>query len=70
MSLRVASVLPFDPGDDITVGAGADAGTATVAAVGTDTITIEQPLARPHASGPVYDHNGPRRPAHRACRSQ
>jgi Bacterial alpha-L-rhamnosidase 6 hairpin glycosidase domain/Alpha-L-rhamnosidase N-terminal domain/Bacterial alpha-L-rhamnosidase C-terminal domain len=66
-NLKVASVLPFDAGDPTTVGACAEAETATVTAVGTagaagTGLTLDRPLARAHGTGnagPVYDHNGP-----------
>jgi hypothetical protein len=57
-TLDVSSTLPFDAGDAITVGAGAEAETVTVASVGDGAIVIDRPLARAH-TGPVYDHNGP-----------
>jgi hypothetical protein len=66
-NLKVASVLPFDAGDRLTIGTGENTDTATITAVGTagasgTGITIDQPLSRAYASGgasPVYDHNGP-----------
>jgi len=67
VNLKVASVLPFDAGDRITIGTGESTDTATVTEVGTagstgSGITIDTPLSRTRASGnasPVYDHNGP-----------
>jgi hypothetical protein len=66
-NLKVSSVLPFDEGDELTVGTGSATDTATITSVGTagasgTGITIDRPLSRPYASGnagPVYDHKGP-----------
>jgi hypothetical protein len=66
-TLKVSSVLPFDEGDELTVGSGSATDTATVTSVGTagasgTGITIDTPLTRAYPSGnggPVYDHNGP-----------
>jgi hypothetical protein len=64
-NLRVASVSVFDVGDQITVGTGAAAETATVTAIGTagangTGITVSPALTIAHASGQaVLDHAGP-----------
>ena len=64
-NLKVASVTVFGVGDQITVGTGAAAETATVTAVGTSGaagsgLTIAPALTQAHASGQaVYDHQGP-----------
>ncbi|MDA0180182.1 alpha-L-rhamnosidase N-terminal domain-containing protein [Solirubrobacter phytolaccae] len=64
-NLKVASVSVFDVGDQITVGTGAAAETATVTKIGTAGATgtgidVSAPLKTAHASGQaVLDHAGP-----------
>jgi hypothetical protein len=63
-TLRVASVAGFEPGDTITIGAGADQETRTVAsASGTGSnqiVTVTEPLSIAHAPGAaVFDTSKP-----------